>query len=416
MDKNLLENTEWTKWSPRPELSPEFFNENNKLKISANNSANLYGKFISGEIRISSAAVVFEASFLCGNVKNEEKSVFALLNFYDNEKTLLERSYADIITDPGGKKLYRKLSVPENAAYVTIELGLRWSAGSFAEFNNISLKETEAGPQRLVKIATTYQEQKNAPEENLREMINVIEKAGAAGVDVILLSELVYESYCIEPIKAAQPIPGHLTGIIGKYAQKYNAYIIFSMNELDGGIIYNTAVIIDRGGKVCGKYRKIHLPLNEAEMGVTPGDCQHVFDLDFGRIGIIICYDQYFPESSRTLALMGAEIIFNPTQGEDELVQRAAARTNGVYVAVSGFGGPESSRIINPLGEVVSFVQNTEDGYAIMQADLCKRHFVRWMSVGPGNGELNSLFKKERAVNTYININKETHKITENNG
>jgi len=410
-DKNLAENMKWSQWTPLKELSPEFFASGNKLKISMGGKANLYGKFLSEKNYVSSPMLIFEASFSCENVKNEEKSVFALLNFYDSEKTMLERSYVDIITTPDGKKLYRKLAAPENTAYAIVEIGMRWSAESAVEFNNISLREAASEPPRLVKIATTYMQQQDTPEENLQEMIKVIEKAGAANADVILLSELVYESYCKDPAKISQPIPGTLTDKIGEYAKKYNSYVIFSMNESDDGAIYNTAVIIGRDGKVCGKYRKIHLPLSEAEMGVTPGDTHRVFDLDFGRIGIIICYDQYFPENSRTLALMGAEIIFNPTQGEDEVVHRAMARTNGVYVVVSGFHSGKHSRIINPLGEVISYVESKEAGYAAEQIDLNNRHFVRWMSVGAANGELRSLFQKEREINTYGNIGKEAHKI-----
>jgi predicted amidohydrolase len=409
--KNLLENIKWTEWSPRKELSPEFITGNDKLSIKMGDSATLYGKFLSDAVYIDSPVVIFEASFSCGNVKNEEKCIFAMISFYNGEKVLLERDYADIITGADGKKLYRKLDAPENSAYLILEIGVRWCAGAVVEFEHITLKTAESGAPRLVRIATTYQEQHDTPEENLQDMIDVINKAGEVRPDVVLLSELVYESYYKDRMKLAQPVPGPLTEKIGEYAAKHNTYVIFSMNELAGDIIYNTAVIIGRDGKVCGKYRKIHLPLNEAEDGTSPGDMPGIFDLDFGRIGIIICYDQMFPESSRTLALMGAEVIFNPTTGEDPILQQAIARSNGIYHVVSGYGGAKSSRIINPLGEILNCVQSKEAAYAVEEIDLNKRHFVYWMSVGPGNGELNSLFKKERAVNTYDSINKEAHKI-----
>ena len=91
-------------------------------------------------------------------------------------------------------------------------------------------------------------------------------------------------------------------------------------------------------------------------------------------------------------------------------MQRAIARSNGVHVVVSGYKGGESSRIINPLGEIVNHVKSAEDMYAVSQIDLNERFFVYWMSIGAGNGELNSLFFKERAINMYDSINKETHK------
>ena len=408
---NLLENVKWSEWSPRKELTPEFFNDGNKLSIKTSDNIALYGKFLSNEICVNSPVLVFDAEFSCENVENEEKCVFAMLNFYNSEKSLLERDYADIINNADGKKLYRKLDAPENAAYVILEIGLRWCANASVEFENLSIKAVDKYEPRIVKIATTYQEQNDTPEENLQDMIKVISKAGEAGTDVILLSELVYESYYKDPVKSGQPIPGSLTDKIGEYAKKYNTYIIFSMNESAGDLIYNTAVIIGRDGKVCGKYRKMHLPLSEAESGTTPGDKHGIFDLDFGRIGVIICYDQYFLETSRTLALMGAEIIFNPTMGEDPIIQQAIARANGVYKVVSGYRDPKASRIINPLGEIVNCVQSKEDLCCVEQVDLNKRHFVYWMSIGPGHGELNSLFRKERAINTYDYINKEVHKI-----
>jgi predicted amidohydrolase len=202
-----------------------------------------------------------------------------------------------------------------------------------------------------------------------------------------------------------------LTDEIGGYAKKYNTYIIFTMNEKEGDAIYNTAVIIGRSGEICGKYRKTHLPLTEAEWGTSPGDKHCVFDLDFGRIGVLICYDQFFPENWRTLALMGAEIIFIPTMGEDELTQRAIARTNGVHVVVSGYDGAASSRIINPLGETVNFVKDKNTAYAAEKIDLNKRFFNYWMSIGPGNGETRSLFEKERMTAVYGAVTKESYKV-----
>lgn len=424
--KNLLENApvpvQWASWTPRKGLSPEFFIKDNKLKILTNGNPNVYGKFISGEISVSGLSMIlFEAAYSCENVRNEEKSIFAMIDFYDSRNKLLERSYADTVVcesaNGKAKKLRRKLDVPENAEYVTLEIGVRWQPGAVVEWDNIILEPAGEKNERLVKIATTYKEPKSSFEENLNDMADVINKAGQSNPDVILLSELVYETcynrehdYTLE--EKAQAIPGPLTDTIGEYAKRYNTYIIFSMNEKEeSGAIYNTAVIIGRNGEVCGKYRKTHLPLTEAEWGTSPGDTHAVFDLDFGRIGIIICYDQMFPENSRTLALMGAEVIFLPTQGDDEILQRAISRSNGVYTVVSGYCGSVSSRIINPLGEIVNFVPDKDAAYATEQIDLNKRFFTYWMSVGPANGETKVLFQKERMTETYGSINQESYKL-----
>ena len=87
---NLLENVKWTEWSPRKELSPEFFIDGDKLSIKTSDNIALYGKFLSSEVYINSPVVIFEAGFSCGNVENEEKCIFAMINFYNSEKKLLK--------------------------------------------------------------------------------------------------------------------------------------------------------------------------------------------------------------------------------------------------------------------------------------------------------------------------------------
>jgi predicted amidohydrolase len=177
--------------------------------------------------------------------------------------------------------------------------------------------------------------------------------------------------------------------------------VIFTMYERDVESIYNTAVLIGRDGQIIGKYRKLHLPLSEVEMGLLPGNEYGVFDVDFGKIGIMTCYDQVFPETARTLSLQGAEIIFVPTMGDEPLITRARARDNGVYVVVSGYNGPESSRIINPMGDEICHVNSETEGMCACELDLNKRFFTYWLSVGACNGESKSLFNKERRIDIY---------------
>ena len=409
-NKNLLEKAVWTEWFPRKELKPDFFITDTadkfSLGISTGDNIYVFGKWISDAISVSdSHAVIFEADYLAERVKSEEKNIFAMLSFYDSGGDLLERDYAHI--NPETKKIYRKVNPPEKSASVKIELGIINCANAAVTWENISLETVEKIPERNVKIATTYMIPCKSPEKNLDMMINLIDNAGKDNPDVILLSENLYESRTgLKVDEIAQPVPGDLTDKIGEYAKKYNTYVIWSMNEKDGDVIYNTAVIVGRDGKVCGKYRKTHLPLTEAEMGVSQGNIYDIFELDFGRIGILICYDQMFPENARILSRMGAEIIFIPTQGEDEVLQRTIARANGVHVVVSGYHGGQCSRIINPLGETVNFVSDEDKGYTVEQIDLNQRFFVYWMSIGPGNGEIKVLFERERRPDMYEDIQK----------
>ena len=102
---------------------------------------------------------------------------------------------------------------------------------------------------------------------------------------------------------------------MGNIARQYNLYIVAGLLEKDGNVVYNTAVLIDKKGKIVGKYRKISLPREEIDGGITPGDETPVFDTDFGRIGMMICWDVTFPETARALAKQGAEVIFLPIAG-----------------------------------------------------------------------------------------------------
>ena len=110
-------------------------------------------------------------------------------------------------------------------------------------------------------------------------------------------------------------------------AKKYNLYIVAGIYEKDGDTVYNTAVLISRTGEYAGKYRKVCLPREEIQGGITPGKSLPVFDTDFGRIGLMICWDVFFPEPARTLAHKGAEVIFLPIWGGNLTLAKARAST-----------------------------------------------------------------------------------------
>jgi predicted amidohydrolase len=172
------------------------------------------------------------------------------------------------------------------------------------------------------------------------------------------------------------------------------------MLEKDEDKYYQTGVLIGRSGEIIGKYRKTHIPLSEAEYGYTPGSEYPVFDTDFGKIGIMICWDHWFPEPARILRSKGAEIIFLPTQGNAQIQEQARAVDNSVYLVVSGYVDPKNSKIINPLGQVIKTVSKPHS-YAVEEIDLDQRFYQNWLSVGPCDGEGRSVYIKERRVETY---------------
>ncbi len=163
--------------------------------------------------------------------------------------------------------------------------------------------------------------------------------------------------------KNAEVIPGPLTERLQALARKTHQWLVpGSMWELDGDKLYNTALVISPEGEIVAKYRKM-FPWLPYEAGTTPGDQFCVFDIpNVGRFGLCICYDMWFPEVSRQLAWMGAEVIIQPTltPTSDRELELAMARANGLFnqcyfVSVNGIGewGGGRSTIIDPDGRVL---------------------------------------------------------------
>jgi len=161
----------------------------------------------------------------------------------------------------------------------------------------------------------------------------------------------------------AQSIPGPNTDRLCALAQKTKQWLVpGSMYEIDGDKLYNTAIVISPEGKIVAKYRKM-FPWLPYEAGTTPGDSFCIFDIPgVGRFGLMICYDLWFPETSRTLAWMGAEVILQPTMTptSDRELELVMARANALFnqayfVSINGIGkwGGGRSTIINPDGRVM---------------------------------------------------------------
>jgi N-carbamoylputrescine amidase len=197
------------------------------------------------------------------------------------------------------------------------------------------------------------------PAENLEKTLLLAEKAARNGANIICTQELCRSQYFCqkedhEYFKLAEPIPGPSTKAFQKIAKKHGVVVIASLFEKRAsGLYHNTAAIIDAGGELLGRYRKMHIPddpLYYEKFYFTPGDTGFkAWTTRFGRIGVLICWDQWYPEGARLAALQGAEILFYPTaigwhpqekkkyganqHGAWEIIQRSHAVANGCYVA-----------------------------------------------------------------------------------
>jgi len=406
---NSIHDIGWVSWTPRPEISPDFhiieLDIGNRLQIKGTGHSGSYGSWQSRLIQVAEKRKYeLGAEYEIKDVANEQVSIYAIVTWFDEQGTLLQRDYIDHLTllNDGWRRLSRTLDSPEQAATAQIELSFRWSADGIVTWRNMTLAECSKLDERVVRVATTYIKPTDDFTKNLALMLEVLDKSGPYNPDIICMTETFYEGSINLPlVDKCQSIPGPLTNEIGKKAAALNSYILFTMYERDAEHIYNTAVLIGRDGGIAGKYHKMHLPLYEAEFGVMLGTGHGIFDTDFGRIGVMICYDQEFPESARILALQGAEVIFIPTIGDEPLQTRARARDNGLHVVVSGCNGPVSSRIIDPMGDIIGHVADEETGAFTTEIRLDERKYTYWLSVGAGNGESRSLFKKERRTDEY---------------
>src|SRR3954449_2123564 len=244
------------------------------------------------------------------------------------------------------------------------------------------------------------------PEKNLKKAIAGINDAAKRGAQIVCLQELFRAQYfCqtedIQLFKLAETIPGPSTEALSKVAKQKKVVIIASLFEKRAaGVYHNTAVMIDASGRIVGKYRKRHIPddpLYYEKFYFTPGDLGfRNFETRYSRIGVLVCWDQWYPEGARITSLQGANVLFYPTAigwhpaekeqyGEAQLdawrtMQRAHAIANGVFVAAvnrMGFEGPAESGIefwgnsfiSDPFGRVIAQASATESEILVAECD-----------------------------------------------
>lgn len=252
------------------------------------------------------------------------------------------------------------------------------------------------------------------PAENLAKAQSRIREAAARGAQVVCLQELFASQYFCreenhERFNLAEPIPGPSTDALGKLARELKIVIVASLFERRAaGLYHNTAAILNADGAIEGLYRKMHIPddpLYFEKFYFTPGDLGfRSFDAPFGRIGVLVCWDQWYPEAARITALTGADILFYPTAigwhpsekaqyGAAQLdawrtIQRAHAIANGVYVAAVnrvGFEGPPgqalefwgSSFVADPFGQVVAEASTDKEEILVVECDPRRAEEVR---------------------------------------
>ena len=269
------------------------------------------------------------------------------------------------------------------------------------------------------------------PNENLEKAVWRTREAAAQGAQIVCLQELFRSQYFCREENAelfalAEPVPGPTTETLGRIARELGVVVIASLFERRAaGLYHNTAAVIGSDGEIAGLYRKMHIPddpLYFEKFYFTPGDLGFVnFDTRFARVGVLVCWDQWYPEAARLSSIQGAQILFYPTAigwhpAEKEqygaaqvdawrTIQRSHAIANGIYVAAVnrvGHEGPAggglefwgSSFVADPFGGIIAEASSNKEEILIAECDPHRIEEVR----------RNWPFLRDRRVDAYAPI------------
>ena len=292
----------------------------------------------------------------------------------------------------------RTLLTPPGTTAVDVELVLQWAPNGRVTFDGLSFMPSAAPAPRPVKAAAVHYRPSGTSSglESVQRAARYGEEVAAAHrPDVMVFGELLNVigapgSYDDK----AEVVPGPSTDVMAGVARTYGVNVVFGMLERENGFLYNTAVFLDRGGNIAGKYRKVQLPLAEVSSGITPGNGVPVFETDIGRVALLICQDLAFPEPAREAAIQGAELLLVPIWGGKQATVAARAIEHSMYVVASGYDYP--SEVVHPLGTVLDRVETLgAAGAAVASFDLSQRFPEDW------SGDWRDASNKQRRTAPY---------------
>lgn len=314
------------------------------LGLAGRGDANVDGRWVKRVPVNGGRYYVFNAPYRATGVETPQRSVLASVLWFDAKGKQVERAEFPL-TKPGSPAGEESLltgtyQAPAGATEALLELRLRWAPQGRVTFRPATLAETSPPGPRRVRIASVNHRPRgtSSPRENLEQFAKYVSEAAERGTDVVCLPEGT--TVCGTKhtyVDVAEPVPGPSTDFLGALAAKHRTYIVAGIYEREGATVYNTSVLIGRDGELVGRYRKVCLPREEIDAGITPGTDYPVFDTDFGRVGMMICWDVSYPEVARELSARGAEVIFLPIWGGNETLARARAIENQVYLVASGY-------------------------------------------------------------------------------
>jgi len=382
--------SEWKFESQRKEIAPDWYIDSNTkykgqptLAIAGAGKDYANGHWYDITDVESGEYFQFESNFITSNVEELSRNILARIIWQDaSGKNIGYPEYPVTFqnsTSKGWNYMKQLYRVPDGVRRAKIELVYRWDADGVVHFGGTSFHKTTAPKPRIVRVATIHHRPHNSKssQENLIQFAELIGKAAKEKADIVCLPEgITLVGTNLNYISASEPVPGPTTKFLGTIAKKYNLYIVAGLLEKTGDIVFNTAVLIDRNGNLAGKYRKVSLPQEEIEGGISPGNSFPVFETDFGTIGLMICWDVTFPEAARSLAEKGAEIILMPIWGGDVNLAKARAIENQLYLVSSTYD--MISAVFDQEGKVMKEATN-DNPVVVVDIDLSKQKLWPWL-------------------------------------
>lgn len=413
--------TDWSRWSPREEVAPDFQHETNggpgdaeRLVLRTGAGVHWQGAWKRAFAVEGGGYVSFTAWLRHEGMSDPQRHIVARVLWRDaGDKTVrwplapgagyradqppvAEPEYPALNFqhgDDGWCRIEQVLEVPPEACQAVVELVLQWAGHARAEWSGVNLQPCAAPAPRRVRLAAVHYrpEEGSTAAEKVAQFEPLIADAARQSADLVVLPEtLTFYRSGKTLVECAETIPGPSTRAFAAMAKQYGLHLVAGLVERDGPAVHNVAVLINPQGELAGKYRKVCLPRSEIEAGLAPGVDYPVFNTALGRIGMMVCYDGFFPEVARELSNRGAEIIAWPVWGCNPLLAKARACENHVYLVSSTYhdsGDWMISGVFDHYGQVLA---RAESFGTVVVAEVDLNQPARWNSLGNFKAQLPS--------------------------